>query len=316
MQTISDMATVARDSVFGQSTKNTRSGAEPPAGGTPGEGTVDSPYDPGNVPEQIPTEPGREPPSGGPPGRGTADAPYDRGNEPEQIQVRGNPASAAADTHPLPSSSIPASKIDNPDPSSSSEMKSALAAHEAENTANKASPNASRKTESESKKANAVNPTSHSALFGLGKKEEGVHPPKDSREVSGTIEEAGQVMGQQAEMERRGASEDDTGGYLGLRKAAMEEEERKRNGGADGRGGATTTTTAAAAEENRDASAFHPPLLSKGCILLTMCLLFFRINGAQEQFGPRDQSRRAAGRHAPTIYRRRDASGASRASFR
>lgn len=251
------MATVARDSVFGQSTKNTRSGAEPPAGGTPGEGTVDSPYDPGNVPEQIPTEPGTEPPSGGPPGRGTADAPYDRGNEPEQIQVCGNPASAAADTHPLPSSSIPASKIDNPDPSSSSEMKSALAAHEAENTANKASPNASRKTESESKKANAVNPTSHSALFGLGKKEEGVHPPKDSREVSGTIEEAGQVMGQQAEMERRGASEDDTGGYLGLRKAAMEEEERKRNGGADGRGGATTTTTAAAAEENRDARSME-----------------------------------------------------------
>lgn len=255
MQTISSMATVARDSVFGESPTNTQSGAEPPAGGIPGKGTADAPYDPGNVPEQVPTESGTEPPSGGPPGKGTADAPFDRGNEPEQIQISGTSTGTTDTTGALPSSTIPASKIDNVDPSSSAEMKSALAADHAAKTANIASSNSSSHMESKSKEPHTVHPKSHSALFGLGKKEEGVHPPKESRELTGSIEEAGKVMGEQADMERRGVSEEDTGGYNGFKKAAMEEQERMRNSGAGGGDWAT----AAAAEEERDASLCSLP---------------------------------------------------------
>lgn len=240
METISSIATVARKSVFGENATTTQSGTEPPAGNAPGKGTPDAPYDPGNVPEQVPTESGVEPPSGGPPGKGTADAPFDRGNEPEQVQITGGIANTTSATDSLPSNTTPASKINNPDPSNPSEMQAAVASNDASNptsTTKVTNNTASSDTESNPKPTSTVKPGSHSALFGLGKKEDGgasdtIHPPKSSRELTGTIAEAAEVMNEQAEKESKGATEDDTGGYLGLKKAAMEEEEKRRNGGA------------------------------------------------------------------------------------
>lgn len=264
METISSMATVARKSVFGESATTTQSGTEPPAGDVPGKGTPDAPYDPGNVPEQVSIESGVEPPSGGPPGRGTADAPFDRGNEPEQVQMTGGTANTTSATDSLPSNSTPISKINNPDPSNPSEMKAAVASDDASNptsTTELTNNTASSDTESKPKPTGTTKPISHSALFGLGKKEDGgasdaIHPPKSSRELTGTIAEAAEVMNEQAEKEKEGASEDDTGGYLGLKKAAMEEEEKKRNGGAsEGTGWAPG---AAAAPSEREPSTCDP----------------------------------------------------------
>jgi hypothetical protein len=278
MTTISNIATAPRNSVFGESAATTKSGAEPPAGDAPGKGTPEAPYDPGNVPEQAPTQPGTEPPSGGPPGKGTAEAPFDPGNEPEQTQVTGSSSGMADATEPPPSSSIPASKIDNPDPSVPSDMETALASNDAANTANQAtatasSPTASDPDQNKLKKEGTAKPGSHSALFGLGPKEDrkegsggatttsssaGIHPPKESGELSGTIDEVAEVMGEQVEMEKKGASEDDTGGYVGLKKAAMEEEEKKRNGSGDPEGKSAPPPAAAAAskeeQEERDSS--------------------------------------------------------------
>jgi hypothetical protein len=258
METISSIATAARNSVFGETASTIQTSVEPPAGNASGKGTADAPHDPGNVPEQVPTQSGTEPPSGGSPGRGTAEAPFDRGNEPEQIQASG----LTTDTS-LPSNTTPASKINNPDPSNPSDMKSAVASNEASNTINKVTSNTpSTDTESKAKKIGTAKPGSHSALFGLGPKDESssgggggaVHPPKGSGELSGTIDEAGEMMGQQAEMEKRGADEDDTGGYVGLKKAAMEEEEKKKNGGGGAVEGTSWTgaKSAAAAEEEEE----------------------------------------------------------------
>jgi hypothetical protein len=55
------------------------SGSEPPTAIT-GEGTTDSPYDGGNLPETT-TQPGIEPPSGQE-GKGTMGDPFDAGNAP------------------------------------------------------------------------------------------------------------------------------------------------------------------------------------------------------------------------------------------
>jgi hypothetical protein len=262
METITSIATAARNSVFGETATATHPGVEPPTDDTSGKGTADAPYDSGNVPEQVPTQSGTEPPSGGSPGRGTAEAPFDRGNEPEQIQVSGltTDTAGATDTS-LPSNTTPASKIDNPDPSIPSDMKSAVASNEATNTINKATSNTpSTDTESKAKKIGTAKPGSHSALFGLGPKDESssggsaARPPKGSGELSGTIDEAGEVMGQQAEIEKRGADEDDAGGYVGLKKAAMEEEEKKKNGGGGAADGTSWTgaKSAAAAEEEEE----------------------------------------------------------------
>lgn len=251
METISSLATVARKSVFGESATTTQSGTEPPAGGAPGEGTKDAPYDPGNVPEQVPTVPGTEPPAGGPPGKGTIEAPFDRGNEPEQTQVTGSTTDAACATEPPPSKTTHSSKIDNPNISAPSEVTSTEAYSETANTANKVTSNTPSESDPKPKKTGTVKPTSHSALFGLGKKEEGggtVHPPQSSGELSGTIDEAGKELGKQADMEKKGATEDDTGGYVGLKKAAMEEEEKRRNGGAE----MTSSAPAAAVVEDEE----------------------------------------------------------------
>jgi hypothetical protein len=266
METISSIATAARNSVFGETATATQPGFEPPAGDASGKGTADAPHDSGNVPEQVPTQSGTEPPSGGSPGRGTAEAPFDRGNEPEQIQASGltTDTTGATDTS-LPSNTTPASKINHPDPSNPSDMKSAVASNEATNTINKVTSNTpSTDTESKAKKIGTAKPGSHSALFGLGPKDESssggsaARPPKGSGELSGMIDEAGEVMGQQAEMEKRGADEDDTGGYVGLKKAAMEEEEKKKNGGGGGAADGTSWTGAKSAaaeeEEERDPS--------------------------------------------------------------
>ena len=276
METISSIATVARKSVFGENATATQSGTEPPAGDAPGKGTPDIPYDLGNVPEQVPTESGVEPPSGGPPGKGTADAPFDRGNEPEQVQITGGTANTTSTIDPLPSNTTPTSKIDNSDPSNPSEMKAAVASNGASNptsTTKVTDHTAPSDTESKPKPTGTAKPGSHSALFGLGKKDDGdasdtIHPPKSSRELTGTIAEAAEVMNEQAEKENKGASEDDTGGYLGLKKAAMEEEEKKRNGGAsEGTGWAPG---AAATASEREPSTFYPLLLHV-MVPLTRC---------------------------------------------
>lgn len=272
METISNIAIAARNSVFGESatTAPTRS-SEPPAAGAPSEGIKEAPHQVDNVPEQVPTQPGTEPLSGAPLGKGTPDAPFDRGNEPEQIQATDSSAAtktateAATDSLP-PTTTTRASKIDNPDPSSASDMKSAVAANDATNPVSKMISNTSSDTESKAKKAGTAKAGSHSALFGLGPKEEigdaAIHAPKGSGEISGTFDEAAEVMAEQAEKERRGATEADTGGYVGLQKAAMEEEEKKRkNGGtaaaaAEGTGWAATTSASASAlappEDERD----------------------------------------------------------------
>ncbi|ERF72898.1 hypothetical protein EPUS_08726 [Endocarpon pusillum Z07020] len=257
METISSITTVARKSVFGENATATQSGTEPPTGDAPGKGTPDVPYDPGNVPEQVPTESGVEPPSGGPPGKGTADAPFDRGNEPEQVQITGGITNTTSATDSVPSNTTPAN---NPDHSNPSEIKAAVASNDASNpTSTTKLPNdtASYDTESNPQPTSTVKPSSHSALFGLGKKEDGgasdtIHPPKSSRELTGTIAEAAEVMNEQAEKESKGATEDDTGGYVGLKKAAMEEEEKRRNGGAsEGTGWAPGAAVTAGEREPR-----------------------------------------------------------------
>ena len=246
METISNMATVARNSVFGEGAATAQSGTEPPAGGAPGKGTADAPYDPGNVPEQVPTQSGTEPPSGGPTGKSTADAPFDRGNEPEQVQVTGSSADAAGATEPPPSSVNSTNKADAPDSSAASNANPAIPSHDAAETAKPVVNDTSSETQPKAKKGGAAK--SHSALFGLCREEEegggGIHPPKDSGEVSGTFDEAAGVMNEQAEMDKRGAAdEDDTGGYIGLKKAAMEEEEKRRKRDAEGQTGTTATST-------------------------------------------------------------------------
>jgi hypothetical protein len=271
METITNIATAARNSVFGETAATTQSGTEPPAGNAPGKGTPDAPHDPGNVPEQLLTEPGIEPPSGGPAGKGTAEAPFHPGNSPEQVQVRGSTTDTTEKPDSLPTSSTPASKIDNPDPSNPSEMKSAVASNDAANAANTTTTTTTTTTETEPeskpKKTGTAKPGSHSALFGLGPKNEdgggasgAIHPPKGSGELSGTIDEAGETMGKQAEMEKKGLDEDDTGGYVGLKKAAMEEEEKKRNNGGGFGGGAFATAPESKPpeEEEREPSTFVP----------------------------------------------------------
>ncbi len=186
----------------------------------------------------ITTQSGTEPPAADAPGKGTREIPYDPGNN-----------------------TTPASKIDNPDPSAPSEMKSAVASNETANTVSKVTSNTSFETESKPKKTGTAQPGSHSALFGLGaeaERENVIHPPKSSRELGGTIQEAGEEMGKQAEMEKRGASEDDTGGYVGLKKAAMEEEEKRRNGGA-AEGKALSAPAVVEEEEERDPSTLEYP---------------------------------------------------------
>lgn len=204
METINNIATAARNSVFGDNSQTAK--------------------------------PDTEPPSVGVPGKGTPDAPFDRGNEPEQAQSDGRPAETKAETLVTPPT--PASKIDNPDPAVPSEMKSAVSANDAAKSVNPTATStttasgAGSETDSKVKPSKATQPYSHSALFGLGTKENGtkgdVHPPKDSGNLSGTCEEAGKGLTKQAAMEEKGANEDDTGGYVGLKKAAMEEEERKK----------------------------------------------------------------------------------------
>lgn len=281
MEAISSIATMARNSVFGENPTSTQSGTEPPAGDASGKGTSEASHDPGNVPEQVPTQPGTEPPSGGPPGKGTtAEGPSDRGNEPEQVQASGGTAHVAGATDSPPPNTTPASKIDTPDPSSPSEMKSVVASNDAANNpATKVASNAPSETDSvKAKKTGTAKPGSHSALFGLGKKEEGgdgggaTHPPKGSGGVSGTIDEAAEVVNEQAELEKRGTSEDDTGGYVGLKKAAMEEEEKRRNGGATEGRSWMAATAAKTEHEDRDPSNVAPTCTLHVSVLLTPCL--------------------------------------------
>jgi hypothetical protein len=265
METLSSIATIARKSVFGEPTTTSQSGAEPPAGEAPGKSTPEAPHDPGNVPEQAPTQPGTEPPSDGPAGKGTAEAPFDRGNEPEQVQVSGGTADAAEVTDSPPSSITPASKIDNPDPSSPAEMKSAVASNDAANhpIAKAASIAASETDSVKAKRTGTAKPGSHSALFGLGPKEEPeeggatIHPPKGSGEVSGTIDEADEMPNEQAKTEKNNTNDDDTGGYLGLKKAAMEEEEKRKNGASTNSPSWTATmATKTEADDDRNPSTF------------------------------------------------------------
>lgn len=279
-ETITNLATTARKSVFGESDPKAQSSTKPPAGTAPekdtkesphdsgnvpeqpvtalgkdtegsphdssivpeqpvtapGKDSKESPHDLGNVPEQLVTAPGLQSPLTGPAVTGTAEAPHDSGNKPEQIQASGT----ADTTETLPSSSIPASKIDNPDPSKPSEMKSALAAHDAATTTNPSTASMAAKTGTESQppKTSTATTPSHSALFGLGPDAEGgassdaIHPPKRSAEFSGTIDEAGKSTGKQAEVKKNRLDGDDTGGYVGLKKAAMEEEAKRTNGDA------------------------------------------------------------------------------------
>jgi hypothetical protein len=261
MDTISNIAAAARNSVFGGNAPAAQSGTEPPTSHTPGEGTTEAPYDSGNVPEQNPTQPGTEPPSGGPAGKGTAEAPFDRGNEPEQIQVTGSTADTTSKPDPLPSNTTPASKIDKPDPSAPSELKSAVDSNDATNSpATKVISNSSTsESESKPKKTGTAKPGSHSALFGLGTKGEGggtIHPPKSSAELPRTIDEAGEESAEQAQVEKKVVDDDDdTGGYVGFKKAAMEEEEKKRNGGAG-----KAPAPAVVEEEREPSTSTHLPL--------------------------------------------------------
>ena len=75
---IYDAVTEVKDKVTG--TERSQSGEEP-LSGVQGEGTLEHPYDQGNV--ERPSESGEEPPSGIQ-GKGTATDPYDAGNAPGQ----------------------------------------------------------------------------------------------------------------------------------------------------------------------------------------------------------------------------------------
>ncbi|KAL2438555.1 hypothetical protein ABEF95_011718 [Exophiala dermatitidis] len=83
---IYDAVTEVKDKVTG--TERAQSGEEPRSG-VQGEGTLEDPYDQGNV--ERPSESGEEPPSGIQ-GKGTATDPYDAGNAPE------NPTSSESRT--------------------------------------------------------------------------------------------------------------------------------------------------------------------------------------------------------------------------
>lgn len=216
--------------------------------------------------EPVPPQRGIEPPAGGPPGVGTIDAPFDRGSEPEQMKSTSSLAATAAAINPVSPNPVPVGKIDNPDPSSTSDKRSALASNDAINSVKKVSSNTSSDTESRIQNAGTAKAGSHSALFGLGPKDEigesSIHAPKAPMEVSETIDEAGEVTAQRVEPRFGGAMEDDTGGYDGLKKAAREEEQKRKNGGtaAGGNGWAAATSASALAppdqEGDRNPSTF------------------------------------------------------------
>jgi hypothetical protein len=144
-------------------------------------------------------------------------------------------------------------------------MKSAVASNDAANhpIAKAASIAASETDSVKAKRTGTAKPGSHSALFGLGPKEEPeeegatVHPPKGSGEVSGTIDEADEMPNEQAKTEKNNTNDDDTGGYLGLKKAAMEEEEKRKNGASTNSPSWTATmATKTEADDDRNPSTF------------------------------------------------------------
>lgn len=267
METMSNITVAARNSVFGDSAATaTQPGSEPSPANAARESTKGASDGFGNIPEHAPPQPGIEPPAGGPPGEGTIDAPFDRGNEPEQTQSTSSLAAKAAAKNPVSPNPAPGSTMDNPDLSSTSDIKSALTSNDATNGLSKAASTTSSGTGSKANEAGTAKAGSHSALFGLGPKDEignsAIHAPKAPMEVSETIDEVGEVTAERAETGRGAEMEEDTGGYDGLKKAAMEEEQKRKNVGtaAGDNGWAASTSASASAppnqEDDRDPSTF------------------------------------------------------------
>jgi hypothetical protein len=78
MESVSNTVTNVKQTLLSQGT-TTQSGTEPP-NAQQGKGTIESPYDSGNAPEQ-PVGQGVEPPNAQQ-GKGTVDSAYDQGNQP------------------------------------------------------------------------------------------------------------------------------------------------------------------------------------------------------------------------------------------
>lgn len=102
----------------GEDNIRAQSAAEPPSGVT-GQGNLNSPYDGGNAPDNIP-RPGVEPPSGQE-GKGTATDPYDAGNAPGNFPSGCDSVGShqnCADTRLTPenASNVPAGQIEHSAP--------------------------------------------------------------------------------------------------------------------------------------------------------------------------------------------------------
>jgi hypothetical protein len=259
METISNMATAARNSVFGDSVSKPRPEPEPPAAlaADAEKGTVDKSTIDGSTTDQNAADTSTG-------DKSTTDTPLAHDSSSENRKTADHSDEPAVETFLTP----PTPAGDKPD----------IAKPPTPLKEDPKPTSVPTNTESGTSPTTASKPQaySHSALFGLAcgnndsskskdSKPAPVHPPKDSGEVTGTPEEAGASMAEQvAKEDSRTAAEnddDDSCGYVGLKKAAMEEEEKKQKqieGGEGSDGSSKWKNIAVEDAEDRNPSMFKP----------------------------------------------------------
>ena len=220
METVSNMANLAKSTVLGDNSNNKNNTSSK------------------NSQEQDKVQTDQEPPSGGPPGAGTPQSPFDPGNRPEQEELTGtstktgmertSPTGEEADSvQPITSTFQPAVKTKAGTAKEGSH--SALFGLGEGRDEGRKSIHSPPTSDGDS---SSTNPAAAAAMAAANQKDAGT----DRRGAVGDQVDANGPRDVSSEQSQRNAQieDDDACGYTGLKKAALEEqEEKKRMGGSD-----------------------------------------------------------------------------------